>query len=329
MSSRSPVEPILKESEDRFLMHPIRYQDLWNLFNIQRKTFWTESEVSLKNDVEQFNALEENEKFFIKRILAFFAAADGVVMENLSARFSTEVQIPELRAFYAAQNYIEVVHSIMYSQLLNIYITNEREREHLFNSISTIPVIKKKSDWARKWITSDASFVTRLLAFICVEGIFFSGAFCSIFWIKERGILKGLTISNDWISRDEGLHCDMAILLYVKHIVNKLSDETVHSIVQDAIDIEKEFIVDSIPCNLIGMNSDLMIEYIEYVANRLVVQLGHTPIHPDAKCPFDFMDRICFDNKSNFFEETATSYQLRAESSEENNLDALNFQCEF
>jgi ribonucleoside-diphosphate reductase subunit M2 len=322
-------EPILQESDDRFLMHPIQYSDLWNLFNKQRKTFWSESEVSLKNDVEQFSALEENEQFFIKRILAFFAAADGIVMENLSTRFATEVQLPELRAFYAAQNYIEVVHSIMYSQLLNIYITDERERQFLFNSIHSIPVVKKKADWARRWIGSSDSFVTRLVAFLCVEGIFFSGAFCSIFWIKERGILKGLTISNDWISRDEGLHCEMPTLLYVKYIVNKLSDTVVHQIVQEAVDIETEFIVDSIPCNLIGINAESMVEYIQYVANRLVVQLGHTPIHPDAKCPFDFMDRICFDTKSNFFEETTTAYQLRAESTLEDDTLTFNPDAEF
>lgn len=318
------MEPILQPNEARYIMKPIKHDDIWRLFNLQRKTFWNESEVPLSGDLDDWKKLNDDERFFIKRILAFFAASDGIVMENISFRFLNEIQIPEARALYAAQAYIEVIHSIMYSDLIQTYITDQREQEFLFNAIQTIPIIKKKAEWAKKWINSSDNYATRMVAFACVEGIHFSGAFCAIFWLKERGLMKGLIKSNEWISRDEALHTDAAILIYRKKIVYKLSDETVHSIIKEALAIEKEFIIDSIPCNLIGMNSDLMIEYIEYVANRLCVQLGHTPFLENTKCPFAFMDRICFQNKSNFFEENSSDYQNSVDREE----GELDFDCD-
>ena len=323
------TEPLLSPSNDRFVVFPIRYPDLWNMFQTQRKAIWSESEIDLVEDVRQWKTLNSNEQFFIKRVLAFFAGSDGIVMENLGARFMNEVQIPEVRAFYASQIFIETVHSIMYAQLLDAYVTDAKEKNMLFNSIETIPAVSKKALWALKWIESSDNFATRLVAFACVEGIFFSGSFCCIYWLKERGILPGLTKSNDFIARDEGIHCDMAVLLYSKYIQNKLSDETIHSIVREALEIEKEFIIDSIPCKLIGMNADLMIQYIEFVANRLVLQLGHKPLFAKPTQPFSFMDRICFDSKDNFFDGRVTSYQMSVEKTTEDEIDCLSFSANF
>jgi ribonucleoside-diphosphate reductase subunit M2 len=323
------TEPLLTPSNDRFVVFPIRYPDLWNMFQTQRKAIWSESEIDLVEDVRQWKTLKPNDQFFIKRVLAFFAGSDGIVMENLGARFMNEVQIPEVRAFYASQIFIETVHSIMYAQLLDAYVTDIKEKNMLFNSIETIPAVSKKAKWALKWIESSEQFATRLVAFACVEGIFFSGSFCCIYWLKERGILPGLTKSNDFIARDEGIHCDMAILLYNKYIQNKLSDETVHSIIREALEIEKEFIIDSIPCKLIGMNAEMMIQYIEFVANRLVLQLGHKPIFTNPVQPFSFMDRICFDSKDNFFDGRVTSYQMSVEKTTEDEIDCLSFSANF
>jgi ribonucleoside-diphosphate reductase subunit M2 len=319
---------LLQPSEDRFVIFPIKYQDIWNLFQTQRKAIWSESEIDLVGDLKHWKALNKNEQFFIKRVLAFFAGADGIVMENLAARFMNEIQIPEARFFYSSQIFIEAVHGIMYAQLLDTYVADEQEKHLLFRSIETIPAITKKAQWALKWITSNDSFTVRLIAFACVEGIFFSGSFCCIYWLKERGILPGLTKSNDFIARDEGLHCDMAVLLYTKYC-SPLTDEIVHCIVREAIEIEREFIVDSIPCRMIGMNSDLMVQYIQFVANRLVMQLGHAPLFESIQNPFGFMDRINFDSKDNFFEGRVTSYQMSVEKSSGDEISELAFDANF
>ena len=327
--SSNQTELLLQPNNDRFVVFPIRYPDIWEMFQKQRKAIWSESEVDIVEDLKHWKHLTENEQFFIKRVLAFFAGADGIVNENLGTRFMNEVQIPEARSFYASQIYIETVHSIMYAQLLDTYVTNLREKDMLFQSIETIPAVAKKAKWALKWIDSSESFATRLVAFACVEGIFFSGSFCCIYWLKERGIMPGLTISNDFISRDEALHCEFAILLYTKYIQNKLSTETIHSIVEEALEIETEFITDSIPCNMIGMNSDLMTQYIKFVANRLVLQLGHESLFDKIQNPFPFMDRICFDSKSNFFDGRVSSYQMAVEKTIEDELDNVSFDAPF
>jgi ribonucleotide reductase beta subunit family protein with ferritin-like domain len=331
MSSQSIIEsePILLPSNNRFVVFPIQYPDIWEMFQKQRKAIWSESEIDLVSDLKHWDNLNENEKFFIKRVLAFFAASDGIVMENLGTRFMEEVQIPEARCFYASQIYIETIHSIMYAQLLDTYVSNIQEKEMLFKSIETIPTISKKAQWALKWMNSNEDFATRLVAFICVEGIHFSGSFCCIFWLKERGILPGLTKSNDFISRDEGLHCDFGVLLY-NHLKNKLTTEKVHQIVREALEIEKEFIVDSIPCHMIGMNAKLMSEYLDFVANRVVLQLGYESLFKEKlQNPFPFMDRICFDSKDNFFDGRVTSYQMSIEKSKEDEIESLAFNCYF
>ena len=320
---------LLNPSEDRFVVLPIKYHDIWNLFQTQRKAIWNESEIDIVDDLKHWKTLNQNEQFFIKRVLAFFAGSDGIVMENLAARFMNEIQIPEARMFYSSQIYIEAVHSIMYAQLLDTYVSDLKEKQFLFRSIETIPAIQKKAQWALKWISSQDIFSIRLVAFACIEGIFFSGSFCCIYWLKERGILPGLTKSNDFIARDEGLHCDMAILLYTKYTSEKLEDDIIRSIVLEAIEIEKEFIVDSIPCRLIGMNSDLMSKYIEFVANRLIQQLGHPPLFEDIQNPFGFMDRINFDSKDNFFEGRVTSYQMAVEKNTEDEISQLSFNADF
>ena len=328
-ADKSVGEKILIPSNDRFVVFPIRYCDIWEMFQKQRKAIWSESEIDLVEDLKHWQKLTENEQFFIKRVLAFFAASDGIVLENLGSRFMDEIQIPEARCFYASQIYIETVHSIMYAQLLDTYITNQQEKDILFNSIETIPVVSKKAKWALKWINSSENFATRLIAFVCVEGLFFSGSFCCIFWLKERGILPGLTKSNDFISRDEGLHCDFGILLYKNYITKKLTNEKIHTIIKEALEIEKEFILDSIPCHMIGMNSKLMSQYVDYVANRIVIQLGHEPLFKNIDNPFPFMDRICFDSKDNFFDGRSTSYQMAIEKNKEDEIDNLSFNMNF
>jgi len=328
--SKQIQEILLNPSNDRLVIFPIKYADMWEMFQKQRKALWSEAEIDLVEDLKHWKNLTENEKFFIKRVLAFFASSDGIVMENLASRFMKEVQIPEARAFYASQIFIETVHGIMYAQLLDTYITDISEKNMLFQAIETIPAVAKKANWALQWINSSSNFATRLVAFACVEGIFFSGSFCCIYWLKERGILPGLTISNDFISRDEGLHCDFAVLLYTKYIQNKLSDTVIHEIVKSALEIEKEFITDSIPCYMIGMNAELMSNYIDFVANRLVLQLGHSKLFKTPPVnPFPFMDRICFDLKTNFFDGRVSSYQMSIEKNEEDELNNLSFSSVF
>jgi ribonucleoside-diphosphate reductase beta chain len=316
-------EPLLAENPNRFVIFPIQYQDMWNLAVTHREAFWNESEIDLMHDKKDWEKLNDNEKHFIKNVLAFFAASDGIVLENLAIRFYKDVQIPEARAFYSYQMAMESIHSITYSILLDTYITEPKEKDRMFRAIETIPSVAQKALWAQKWIESSDSFAIRLLAFACVEGLFFSGSFCCIYWLKERGILPGLCQSNDLIARDEGLHVDFAVLLYSKYIVNKLSDEVVHKIVREAVKIEESFIIDSIPCRLLGMNSDMMREYIRFVANRQVKQLGHAELYPEAIQPFPFMERICFSSKGNFFEKESTQYRVPVEhTNEELSFDA-------
>lgn len=299
------MEPILTEAANRFVLFPVKYTPVWQMYKRAEASFWTAEEIDFSKD--DWSALTTNEQHFIKYILAFFAASDGIVNENLAARNLNEVQIPEAKAFYAFQIAMETIHSETYSLLIDTYIKDPIEKDHLFNAIQTIPCIAKKADWALNWITNqEASFATRIVAFACVEGIFFSGAFCSIYWLKERGLMPGLCFSNELISRDESLHTEFAVLLY-SYLQNKLSAETVHSIVREAVAIEKEFICEAIPCHLLGMNADLMSQYIEFVADRLLIQLNY-PTLWNTKNPFDFMDRIGLANKTSFFEARVAEY---------------------
>jgi ribonucleoside-diphosphate reductase beta chain len=269
--------------------------------------FWTPEEIDLSKDMKDWEKLNDNERHFIKNILGFFAGSDGIVMENLATRFTREVQWPEAKFFYGCQNLLEAVHSETYSLLIDTYIQDKKEKEELLRAISTIPCVKKKAEWALAWIDSpDADFATRLLGFAAVEGIFFSGAFCAIFWMKQRGLMPGLTLSNEFIARDEGLHTDFACLLYSK-IVNRLDKKKAQKIIRDAVKIEKQFITKSLPCELIGMNAELMSQYIEYVADRLLLQLGYPKVYK-ATNPFPFMERISLENKDNFFEKRVSTY---------------------
>jgi len=301
------LEPLLTETKSRYVIFPIQYDDIWSMYKKHVSTYWTVEEIDFAKDGKDWDKLTNDEQHFIKNVLAFFAASDGIVNENLVLNFMSEIKVPEVLAFYSFQNAIETVHSETYSLLIDTYIKEEEEKNRLLNAVETIPCVRKKADWAIKWIESDKdNFATRLVAFACVEGIFFSGAFCSIYWLKERGVMHGLTFSNELISRDESLHTEFAILLY-SHIVNKLSEEQVHNIIKDAVVIEKEFIIDSLPCRLLGMNSDLMSQYIEFVSDRIVVQLGYNKIY-NVSNPFDFMDRIGLEDKQNFFEVRVSNY---------------------
>lgn len=324
--SEQKPEYLLKENSQRFVIFPIRHNDMWQAFQNHRKAFWVESEVDLEPDLKDWAKLKEGEKHFIKMVLAFFAASDGIIMENLGLRFFGEIQIPEARAFYSIQILMESIHSIMYSQLIETYITNADEKNRLFTAIDSIPSIKKKGEWALQWIESSDNFATRLVAFAAVEGIFFSGSFCCIYWLNESGRMPGLCKSNDFIARDEGMHTDFACLLYKNYISNKLETKKVHAIIANAVEIEIEFITESLPCNLLGMNANLMKQYIKYVANRLVMQLGHDELFPNIKQPFSFMDRICLDGKTNFFEARVTEYQKDLSNVK---LDKLNFDNTF
>ena len=302
------TEPLLRPSKNRFVIFPIQYDDIWKMYKKAEASFWTVEEVDLSKDLVDWAALSANEQYFIKHVLAFFAASDGIVNENLVDRFSGEVQIAEARFFYGFQIAIENVHSEMYSMLIDTYIKDSLERERLLNAIETIPCVRKKADWAMKWIGDRAStFAERLVAFACVEGIFFSGSFAAIFWLKRRGIMPGLAFSNELISRDEGLHTDFACLLYSK-IIAKPSDERTIEIVCDAVAIEKEFLTDALPVSLLGMNCDLMKEYIEFVADRLLVDLGYDR-RWNTENPFDFMTNISLEGKTNFFEKRVGEYQ--------------------
>lgn len=300
-------EPMLKENPNRFVIFPIEHKDLWDMYKKHMSVFWQAENVDLSKDMGYWKALTDNERHFIKYILGFFAGSDGIVMENLSLRFMREVQVPEAKFFYNCQNMIESVHSETYSLLIDTYIEDKYEKLEILRAIQTIPCVQKKAEWAQQWIDSPtASFATRLLAFAAVEGIFFSGSFCAIFWLKQRGLMPGLTVSNEYIARDEGLHCEFACLLYSK-LQNKLSKATAHKIIREAVKIEKYFITKALPCEMIGMNAKLMSQYIEFVADRLLLQLGYPKAY-SATNPFAFMERISMEGKDNFFEKHVTSY---------------------
>jgi ribonucleoside-diphosphate reductase subunit M2 len=307
--SKIQTEPLLAPDDNRFVTFPIKYNDIWDMYKKQVECFWRAEEIDLTKDLVYWETLEKGEKHFVSMILAFFAASDGIVLENLASRFMSDVQVSEARAFYGFQIAMENIHSETYSLLIETYIKDKEEKSKLFNAIENFPCIKKKSDWAQKWIHDNrSSFATRLVAFACVEGIFFSGAFCSIYWLKKRGLMPGLTFSNELISRDEALHCEFAVLLYSK-LVKKIDKARIHEIIKEAVEIEIEFICDALPCKLIGMNSDLMTQYIKFVADRLVVQLGYKKIYNVAN-PFDFMELISLEGKTNFFEKRNDSYAL-------------------
>ena len=299
-------EPMLLPTLDRFTVFPIEHENLWTMYKKAQMSNWTAEEIDFSKDMDDWVSLSENEQHFIKYILAFFAGSDGIVFENLNNNFASEVQYTEARSFYAYQEHNEMVHGETYSKLIDKYIKNPTEKKHLFEAIQTIQCIENKAKWAMKWFSRERSFGERLLAFACVEGIFFSGSFCAIFWLKKRGLLPGLCFSNELISRDEGLHLEFAIELF-KMLKHKLSKVVVEEIVRDAVSIEKEFITDALPCSLIGMNSDKMSEYIEYVADRLLKQSGHDKIW-GTKNPFDFMENISLDGKTNFFEKRVGDY---------------------
>ena len=308
-TTTAPVapEPLLDASDDRFVIFPIRHPDVWEKYKQHMAVFWTPEEIDLSKDMAHWEKLSDNERHFIKNILGFFAGSDGIVMENLATRFMREVQWPEARFFYSCQNLLEAIHSETYSLLIDTYITDPKEKDQLLRAISTIPCVQKKAEWALQWIDGkEATFASRLLAFAAVEGIFFSGAFCAIFWLKQRGVMPGLTLSNEFIARDEGLHTDFACLLYSK-LANKLSKKDAHKIIREAVKIEKQFITKSLPCELIGMNAELMKQYIEFVADRLLLQLGYPKAY-SATNPFPFMERISLEGKDNFFEKRVSTY---------------------
>tara|TARA_B100000035_G_scaffold298741_1_gene292774 strand:+ start:590 stop:1567 length:978 start_codon:yes stop_codon:yes gene_type:complete len=307
--SKSMKNPLLTENENRYVMFPIVDADIWKMYKKQMDCFWRAEEIDLSKDIKHWTTLTDNEQHFIKHILAFFAASDGIVLENLGQRFMNEVQLAEARAAYGFQIMMENIHSETYSLLIDTLVKKETEKTKLFEAINNFPCIKKKADWAIKWINDKrSSFATRLIAFACVEGIFFSGAFCSIYWLKKRGLMPGLTFSNELISRDEGMHTDFAVLLFSK-LNTKPKRAKILEIFKDAVDIEKEFICEALPCRLIGMNSELMSQYIEFVADRLLVQLGYNKYYKSEN-PFDFMEMISLEGKTNFFEKRVGDYSL-------------------
>lgn len=301
------VEPILEENPDRFVLFPITHHDIWQYYKKAEASFWTAEEIDLSQDLKDWETLNDGERHFIKHVLAFFAASDGIVNENLAENFVSEVQYTEAKFFYGFQIAIENIHSETYSLLIDTYVKNPKEKDGLFKAIETMDCVKKKADWALRWI-DNGSFAERIIAFAAVEGIFFSGSFCSIFWLKKRGLMPGLAFSNELISRDEGLHCDFACLLYVSHLINKVPPSQVQDIIRDAVEIEKEFVTDALPVALIGMNATLMCQYIEFVADRLLGELGVEKVY-GAKNPFDFMEMISLQGKTNFFEKRVAEYQ--------------------
>lgn len=303
----SVPEPILEENKNRFVLFPITHHDIWEMYKKAEASFWTAEEIDLSTDLLDWDSkLNEDEKHFIKHVLAFFSASDGIVNENLAVNFMREVQYPEARCFYGFQIMIENIHSEAYSLLIDTYIKDPVEKDHLFHALENVPCVSKKGEWALRWI-GNGSFAERLIAFAAVEGIFFSGSFCSIFWLKKRGLMPGLSFANELISRDEGLHCDFACLLYTQ-LKQQLPIETVQQIIRNAVEIEKEFVQDALPVRLIGMNANLMCQYIEFVADRLLVALGSPKIF-NATNPFDFMDLISLPGKTNFFERRVSEYQ--------------------
>ena len=300
------MEKILQENKNRFVLFPIEHHDIWDYYKKAQQVFWTAEEIDLAQDFTDWEKLNEGEQHFVKHVLAFFAASDGIVNENLAENFVAEVQYTEAKFFYGFQIMMENIHSETYSLLIDTYIKDKEEQNHLFNAIDTVPAVQKKAEWALKWIGSE-SFVERLIAFAAVEGIFFSGSFCSIFWLKKRGLMPGLSFSNELISRDEGLHTDFAVHLYKNHIENKLSRERILEIIDSALVIEKEFITEALPVSLIGMNSELMKQYLEYVSDRLLMDLGVGKVY-NTENPFDFMANIALQNKTNFFEKRVADY---------------------
>ena len=300
-------EPILNENKDRFVLFPIEHDDIWQFYKKAEASFWTAEEIDLSQDQKDWENMNDGERHFIKHVLAFFAASDGIVNENLAENFVAEVQYTEAKFFYGFQIAIENIHSETYSLLIDTYVKDPKEKDGLFHAIETLDCVKKKADWALRWIDK-GNFQERLIAFAAVEGIFFSGSFCSIFWLKKRGLMPGLSFSNELISRDEGLHCDFACLLYNNHINNKLPVETIQEIIKDAVNIEKEFVTDALPVKLIGMNAELMCQYIEFVADRLLVELNCPKVYNSTN-PFDFMEMISLQGKTNFFEKRVGEYQ--------------------
>jgi len=300
-------DPILAPSLARFTTFPVRYSDLWDLYKKAVGSFWTVEEIDLAGDLKDWDKLSSDEQHFIKMVLAFFAASDGIVMENIDLNFTNDVQIPEARSFYAYQGFNESIHSETYSLMIDKLVRDPEEKARLFRAIETVPAVKKKAEWALKWMQPGSPFAQRLVAFACVEGIFFSGSFCSIFWLKKRGLMPGLSFSNELISRDEGLHQEFAVTLY-SHLKEKLDDNTIFQIVVEALEIEREFITEALPCKLIGMDADSMTEYIKFVAQRLVTQLGVTQHSIVASNPFDWMENISLEGKTNFFEKRVGDY---------------------
>jgi ribonucleoside-diphosphate reductase beta chain len=322
------VEPILQENKNRFVIFPIKHHDIWEWYKKTEASFWTAEEIDLSQDLNDWNnKLSHDEKYFIKHILAFFAASDGIVNENLAENFVNEVQYAEAKFFYGFQIMMENIHSETYSLLIDTYVKDEAEKDELFNALEVFPAIRKKADWALKWIDSD-SFAERLIAFAAVEGIFFSGAFCSIYWLKKRGLMPGLTFSNELISRDEGVHCDFAVHLHNHHLVNKVPKERIRTIIVDALNIEREFITESLPVSLIGMNAGLMTQYLEFVADRLLVELGCEREYNTSN-PFDFMDMISLQGKTNFFEKKVAEYQKAGVMNTDVDANKISFTAEF
>jgi len=322
------VEPILQENKDRFVIFPIKHQDIWEWYKKQEACIWTAEEIDLHTDLNDWNnKLNDDEKYFIKHILAFFAASDGIVNENLAENFVSEVQYPEAKFFYGFQIMMENIHSETYSLLIDTYVKDEAEKHELFHAIETFPAIKDKAEWALKWIESD-SFAERLIAFAAVEGIFFSGSFCSIFWLKKRGLMPGLTFSNELISRDEGMHCDFAVHLHNHHLVNKVPKPRITEILTDALNIERKFITESLPASLIGMNATLMTQYLEFVTDRLLVELGCDRVYNSSN-PFDFMDMISLQGKTNFFEKRVAEYQKAGVMNSDSEASKISFDADF
>jgi ribonucleoside-diphosphate reductase subunit M2 len=324
--AKTNIEPLLIPDDNRFVMFPIKDHKSWELYKFALSCFWTTDEVDMTMDYNHWQTLTPHEQHFIKMILAFFASSDGIVLENLATRFMGEIQCSEVRSFYGFQIAMENIHSEMYSLFIDTLIKDELEKNSLFQALEHFPCIKKKADWAQKWISDNrSSLAARLVAFACVEGIFFSGAFCSIYWLKKRGIMPGLTFSNELISRDEALHTDYAVYLYTERIEKKLNKTRIHEIIKDAVSIEQEFICDAIPCRMIGMNGELMNKYIQFVADRLSVQLGYDKIY-NVQNPFDFMEKISLDGKTNFFEKRVGEYALASGTKEDTVFD---MDCEF
>ncbi len=322
------LEPILAENKDRFVIFPIQHHDLWEWYKKSEASIWTAEEIDLQQDITDWtDKLNDDERYFIKHVLAFFAASDGIVNENLAENFVNEVQYSEAKFFYGFQIMMENIHSETYSLLIDTYVKDEKEKANLFNAIETFPAIKKKADWALKWIDSP-SFAERLIAFAAVEGIFFSGSFCSIFWLKKRGLMPGLTFSNELISRDEGMHCDFAVHLHENHLVNKVPKERIKEIIVDALNIEREFITESLPASLIGMNAKLMSQYLEFVTDCLLDDLGCDKVYNTAN-PFDFMDMISLQGKTNFFEKRVGDYQKAGVLNKEVDEDKYNMDFDF